>query len=251
MYISVIFPAYNEAARIQAAIYKTAHWFAGSGWDVEIIVVNNGSTDGTREIATAAALEVLADKMATGNITFRLLDSDKGKGAAIKKGLKNAAGTWTLITDVDLSTPIMEVGRLIKAALVPPAAELVIGSRKLKRSLVLGFGIKRRFTSWVFSIMARLLTPVPSWIHDTQCGFKLISGDAARDLAEVITLDGFAFDVELLAAARLKGYRIREVPVIWSHDPTDSKVKIIRDSLAMAGDLFKITRNWANNFYDA
>lgn len=247
-YISVIFPAYNEAERIRTAIFGVVDQFRDFKADIEILVINNGSTDKTRQVATAAALDALQEARKTGHITFRLLDSRKGKGAAVRAGLAAAAGTWILISDVDLATPLREVHKMIRAAQQDPPADLVIGSRKLKGSLVLGFGIKRRITSGIFSLLARILTPVPAWIHDTQCGFKLLTAAAAADLWPRLQLDGFTYDVELLAAARLNGYRIREVPVIWTHD-TDSRVNVLTDSVNMAADLLVITRNWARNVY--
>jgi len=243
MDLSIIFPAYNEEERIAAAIEKTSQYLRKNpnNPDCELIIVENGSTDNTRSVATAAALDLARD---TGNnITIKIERSKPGKGAAIKHGLRLATGKTILITDVDLSTPINEFVTLVTHLI--GGVDLVIGSRKLPGSKVSGLSGRRRLTSDIFAAMAMPLTP---GILDTQCGFKLLTADLAKTIEPLLTLDGFVFDVELIHAAMQQGYKIKEVPVTWVHND-NSTVKIIRDSLRMARDLLKIWVNHARGQY--
>jgi len=229
-YLTVLFPAYNEEKRIAAAIKETAQYFKDTRFTVEILIVENGTTDKTEQIAAAAALEYLP---AANNIIYTYRKSNKGKGAAVRHGLNCARGKFILITDVDLSTPLNQLPKLFRSRLDYP---IVIGSRKKKGSKVIGLDMRRRLSSLVYSLMAWPLTP---GILDTQCGFKLIHNLAAKDLTEFITIDGFSYDVELLHAAQQRGYKIKEVPVIWIHNE-NSKINLFRDSVGMARELLSI-----------
>lgn len=243
MDLSIIFPAHNEEKRIAAAIEKTANYLQDNFMcpDCELIIVENGSTDKTKDIATAAALDLA--RAAERKLTIKLEHSPPGKGAAIRHGLRIATGRIILITDVDLSTPIDEILKLLREII--GEADLVIGSRKLPGSNVSGLTGRRRLTSDIFTALAMPLTP---GIIDTQCGFKMLTIDLANRIEPLLTLDGFAIDVELIHAARENGYNIKEIPVNWIHN-NNSTVKIIRDSFRMARDLFIIWVNHARGQY--
>jgi len=240
--MSIVFPAYNEMSRIQNALDQSAEFFKHwSTLNFEIIVVENGSTDNTYHYALELALNIARQPI--NNVSIRVERSSKGKGSALRLGMELAKGEYILLTDVDLSTPINNVMQLITGT--TSGADLVIGSRNMKESVVIGRSANRRLFGNVFGTLARVLTP---GITDTQCGFKLLTNKACKAIFPLMTLDGFAFDVELLFIARKLGYYILEVPVLWTHNP-ESKVNVIPDSLKMARDLVKIISNNALGRY--
>jgi len=231
--MSIVFPAYNEMSRIQNALEQSTEFFKHwSTLNFEIIIVENGSTDNTYQYALD-----LAHNLGNNNVSIRVDRSTKGKGSALRLGMELAQGEYILLTDVDLSTPIDNIMRLLNG--VASGADVVIGSRNMKESIVVGRSTDRRLAGNVFGTFARILTP---GITDTQCGFKLLTNKAYKMIGPLMTLDGFAFDVELLFIARKLGYHIIEVPVLWTHNP-ESKVNLVADSFKMARDLVKIVSN--------
>lgn len=228
---SLVVPAFDEASRIERAIAEIAAWRRSrpGGWDWEVIVVDDGSTDGTGELARRAAekegipLEVLRH------------DRNRGKGAAIRTGVLASRGDPVLVTDTDLSTPLAE---WVKLAERLPTYPVAIGSRAIDEDLVRRRQPSyRQFMGKSFNAFVRLLA-VPG-IHDTQCGFKLFRVDVARRLFSEARIDRFAYDVEILFLARRAGIAIAEVPVLWFNSP-ESKVAVVKDSLRMLRDLIRI-----------
>ncbi|HSN56558.1 MAG TPA: dolichyl-phosphate beta-glucosyltransferase [Candidatus Sulfomarinibacteraceae bacterium] len=230
MHLSVIVPAYNEADRIEptleritAHLGRQPHW-----WPAEVVVVDDGSADRTARVVAAVP--------ASDTVAVRCLSHprNRGKGAAVRTGFAHAAGDWLLLCDADLATPIEELERLREA--VGPG--IAIGSRAVDRSRI------ERRQPWYRDLMGRTFNlavqalAVPG-IGDTQCGFKLFPGDLGRRLAAVQRLDGFAFDVELLALCRAWGVPIREVPVRWRHVEA-SRVRPVAHSADMLADLLRI-----------
>jgi glycosyltransferase involved in cell wall biosynthesis len=202
--ISIIIPAYNEAQRLPATMRKVLEYLGRSAWDfAEIVVVDDGSRDGTAEAARAAGARVLRNP---GN---------RGKGYTVRHGMLEARGEWALFTDADLSAPIEELDKLWSAA-ASAQAQVAIGSRALDRSLI---GVHQPFfresMGRVFNLAMRVTTGLP--FHDTQCGFKLFEARAAREIFGRQRLEGFGFDVEVLYIARRLGYRAVEVPVRWNN----------------------------------
>jgi len=239
--MSVVFPAYNENARIRKAMFETADYLKGKKGNYEIIVIENGSSDNTYELAIQTALDIVREP--THNIAIRVDQSDPGKGSALRKGMELSKGTHVLLTDVDLSTPLREMYRLLSYQ--QNGADISIASRKLGASVVVGRSNDRKFIGSVFNGLTSLLVP---GIRDTQCGFKLLSRNAVEMICPLLTIDGFAFDVELLFIARRLGYFIAEVPVYWKHDD-NSTVRVVPDSLKMARDIVKIGYNYATGAY--
>jgi len=242
-YISVIFPAYNEAARIEKALITTAEYFMChfpvniSDEKIEIIVVLNGCTDNTRQVATKTFLEIA--RRPYNNLTLKIETSKPGKGAAVRRGMLMARGDIVLVTDVDLSTPLDELPRFIKRVEFVDC-EVVIGSRAMPGASVSGKNKLRVLASSVFNWL--FVQPLILGIPDSQCGFKVYTNWAARELAKRATLDGYALDVELLHIARALDIYIDQQPVKWVHDD-NSKVHILRDSARMAKDALKIMYN--------
>jgi glycosyltransferase involved in cell wall biosynthesis len=202
--ISIIIPAYNEEKRLPATLLKVREYLDAAKWDfAEILVVDDGSRDGTPQVATGAGVRLLRNP---GN---------RGKGYSVKHGMLEAKGEWCLFTDADLSSPIGELEKLWSAA-QRAGARVAVGSRAVDRSLV---GVHqsplREFSGRIFNLAMRLVTGLP--FKDTQCGFKLFESQAAREVFSRQQLDGFGFDVEVLFIARKLNYKSIEVPVRWDN----------------------------------
>lgn len=238
--LSVVIPAYNEESRLEPTIRDAVAYLRAKRVEAEIIVVDDGSRDGTSD---------LVRQMATQYDEVRLirLARNRGKGHAVRSGVVNAGGELVLFADADGSTPISEIERL--RAGLDAGAQVAIGSRALATD---GVEVRarwhRRLIGRAFHLLVRLLTV--RGIHDTQCGFKLLRAAAAQDLFSRMLMEGFSFDVELLVMAQRRGYEIAEVPVNWTHR-AGSRVSLIADSLRMARDLFVIRAHALRGHYDA
>jgi dolichyl-phosphate beta-glucosyltransferase len=221
--ISIIIPAYNESKRLPATLGAVRAYLDGSSWDfAEIVVVDDGSRDGTAELARRAGARVLENP---GN---------RGKGYSVRHGMLKAKGEWALFTDADLSSPIEELEKLI-AAVEREGAQAAIGSRAMDRSLIgVHQPVFRESMGRLFNLVIRAITWLP--YHDTQCGFKLFQTAAASEIFSRQKLDGFGFDVEVLFIARRLGYRAVEVPVRWN-DVAGTKVSMWRGAAAFVDPL--------------
>ncbi len=223
--LSVVIPAFNEEKRLPRTLASILAFLRGRGESFEVVVVDDGSTDGTAEVARQAGPEV------------RVLQNpgNRGKGYSVRNGMLNASGAWRLMSDADLSTPIEELDRLKEALTrggeVAIASRAVVGANLEKRQ-----SSAREFSGRFFNLLVRILH-LPG-IKDTQCGFKLFSKAAAEAAFQDARLDGFAFDVEALVRARRAGFQILEVPVTWRNDE-QSRVSLGR-GLAAFVDLFRL-----------
>jgi dolichyl-phosphate beta-glucosyltransferase len=202
--LSIIIPAFNEEKRLPATLDRIRAYLSETGWEFsELIVVDDGSSDATAEVARAAGARVLANP---GN---------RGKGYSVRHGMLEAHGDWALFTDADLSAPIEELQKLWSAA-EAGGARIVFGSRAVDRSLV---GVHqpalREAVGRVFNLVMRAITGLP--YRDTQCGFKMFEKNAAREVFSRQLLDGFGFDVEALFIARRLGLAALEVGVRWNN----------------------------------
>ncbi len=221
----MVIPAFNEERRLPDTLARLAEYLHSRSelLPAEVVVVDDGSTD-----QTAALVRGLPS---TQELAVRLeaLGSNRGKGAAVRRGLRVSRGRWVLISDADLASPIEELPKLQAAG-----ADLAVGSRALRRELIARRQpLARDVLGRCFNALLRALRL--STLRDTQCGFKLLRGDLARRLAGELTLDGFAFDVELLARASRLGAEVAEVPVRWYH-VEESRVRPLRHGLAMIRD---------------
>lgn len=230
--LSVVIPAFNEAGRLPATLDRIGAFLASrADWrPAEVIVVDDGSRD-----ATAGA--IAGAKPVTG-IEFRVirLEANRGKGAAVRIAMAASRGVRVLVSDADLATPIEEIDALLAAR-----ALVAFGSRALRRELIAQRQPRfREAMGRCFNLLVRGLGL--SRMHDTQCGFKLIDGDLARRLATEMRLNGFAFDIELLARAARRGAACVEIPVRWAHVEA-SRVQPLRHSLQMARDILRL-RCW-------
>jgi glycosyltransferase involved in cell wall biosynthesis len=231
MSLSIVIPAYNESSRLGDSLREILRWLDSEGIDAEILVVDDGSSDDTAQVAGAVGdprVEVVS------------YSPNRGKGYAVRTGMLRASGDPILFSDADLSTPIHELKRLQKT--LDEGYDIVIGSRAVTGSKVVvsqsGF---RKYGGKLFNLVVRAILPLP--FKDTQCGFKLFRRHAARAIFGPARLEGFSFDVETLFLGRHMGLRIAEIPIEW-HNAPGSKVNFLRDALRMLRDVI-IIRWWS------
>lgn len=242
--LSVVIPAYNEEARLRRTLEATADYLEARGDAYEIVIVDDGSKDGTialaREWAAARAL-------GQGELRVLSYGENRGKGYAVRYGVLRAVGARILFMDADLATPIEELEKLEAALQDAPGRKVqyAIGSRDVRGSqLVVHQPLYREAAGRLFNkAVQALATP---GIHDTQCGFKLLTRTAAQDIFSRCTLDGFSFDVEAIYIARRLGYGVAEVPVRWMHQEGaaafSDKKTYLRHGMRMVADLVRIRR---------
>ncbi len=226
-YLSVVIPAYNEEARIEAALEQVRAYLSFQSYAWEVVVADDGSIDGTGPLVSAFASECPG---------VRLLSLEhRGKGWAVQQGMLAATGVYRFLCDADLSMPVEQIGRFLETDL--DGVDILVGSRELEQSRRIREPARRHLMGRVFNLLIRALA-LPG-IRDTQCGFKLFRAETTVALFERQTLWGFAFDVEILYLARRGGLVVREVAIDW-HYREGSKVRPLRDAVAMARDVIKI-----------
>lgn len=230
--LSLVFPAYNEARRLPATLKKVFAWIDAKGVDAEVLVVDDGSKDGTAD---------LVKKMFGERRELQVLSygGNRGKGYAVRFGFLAAKGERVLMSDSDLSTPIEEYDRLSEA-LDRDRLDIAMGSRALGEVVVAQRGV-RSFAGKVFNRMMRTVLFLP--FRDTQCGFKLFRRERCLPVFGAMKIDRFSFDVEMVWLAMKAGLAVAEVPVRWYND-AESKVSFARDATRMAYDVFRI-RWWS------
>jgi glycosyltransferase involved in cell wall biosynthesis len=235
--LSVVIPAYNEAQRLRptlARVHAFLDRLAGGAMRYEILVVDDGSTDGTAEVA---------DQLAEAIPQLRVIRSrpNRGKGAAVRVGMLEARGQVRVMCDADCSMPPEEMPKLL-AHIGSGAAQIAIGSRYADGARVAAKQplYRRLWSRLCNQVIQRSLVP---GIRDTQCGFKAFTARAAQDLFARARIDGWAFDLEILALARRRGYAIAEVAVTWADDnrsrvnPWKDMVKVVREAIAIRRNL--------------
>jgi len=236
--LSVVVPAYNEEERLGATLDRLLEYLASQPRAWELVVVDDGSRDGTRALVEAAAAK---------HPEVRLIANgrNRGKGYSVKHGMLAATGDAVLFSDADLSSPIEEVEKLLP--MLEAGHDVVIGSRDIIGSKIeVPQPLHRRVMGYSFMVLRDWIAV--SGFRDTQCGFKLFRRQAAQEVFARSRVDGFCFDVEILAIAKTLGYRMCEIPVVWRNDER-SKVNPIGDPLKMFLDLFRIRFNILRGVY--
>jgi len=236
--LSIVIPAYNEEARLPESLKEIDDFVQAQSYGVEVIVVDNNSTDATQEVARAAAAERPYVRV--------LFEPVQGKGAAVKTGMLAAAGEYLFICDADLSMPIEEVSRF-----VPPALnghDVAIASREAPGAHRIGEPEYRHLMGRVFNFIVRTLA-LPK-IQDSQCGFKVFRREVAREVFPLQTINGWGFDVEVLFIARQRGYDLLEVPINWYYRE-NSRISPIRDAINMFVEVLRVRLNgWRGRYHD-
>ncbi len=235
--LSVIIPAHNEEQRLPDSLEKIFAFLATQEYASEVLVVENGSSDRTLEVAQQFLARFPSLRV--------LQNQERGKGLAVRRGMLEARGEYRFMCDADLSMPFEQVSQFL-----PPVCtdfEIAIGSREALGAVRHNEPSYRHWGGRAINLVIRLLA-LPN-LHDTQCGFKCFRAAAAEDLFRVQTIPGWSFDIELLYIARRRGYRVVEVPIRWYYSP-DSKLSVLRDATRMVLDIFTIRRNTRDGLYD-
>jgi dolichyl-phosphate beta-glucosyltransferase len=236
--LTVVIPAFNEARRIEAPLRRMAAYLRAHHPASEVVLADDGSTDGTVGVVEALAREL--------GLSLRVLPSpvNRGKGHAVRRGMLAARGGLVLMTDADLSTPIDELARLVAA--IRAGADAAIGSRKVAGAVIETHQpLVRETMGRVFTGLARLLIVD---VSDVTCGFKLFRRDVAHAVFSRVTLDDWSFDAEALFLVHRLGYTLVEVPVRW-RDAAGTKVSRGRDAVRSAVGLVRIRWNHARGRY--
>jgi glycosyltransferase involved in cell wall biosynthesis len=235
-FLSIVIPAHNEQNRLPGTLEKVFHFLEQQSFPSEVIVVENGSTDRTYE---------LAQQFARQHDNLQVIQSEKGKGAAVQRGMLEAKGDYRFMCDADLSMPVEEIVKFI-----PPTLQnfdIAIASREAKGAVRYNEPSYRHLGGRGINFLIQTL--ILPGLNDTQCGFKCFRAEVAEDIFKRQTLMGWSFDIELLYVARRHGYRIVEVPIHWYHF-SDSKVSALRDAVRMIQDIFRIHAKARRGIYD-
>jgi dolichyl-phosphate beta-glucosyltransferase len=236
-FLSIVIPAHNEESRLPRTLGQIFVFLENQSYSSEVIIVENGSSDRTLELAREFA-------MRHSNLIV-VREEQRGKGNAVRRGMLEAHGEYRFICDADLSMPIAEVQKFI-----PPTLndfDLAIASREAPGAIRYNEPPYRHWGGRAINLVIRFL--ILPGLNDTQCGFKCFRADIAENLFHQQTLMGWSFDIELLYLARRKKMRVKEIPIQW-YFGADSKVNAVRDALRMIGDIFRIHMNALRGRYD-
>jgi len=236
---SIVIPAYNESARIPKTLESVLSYIHAQGWDAEIVVVNDGSSDATAEVVRAFARNAPE---------VRLIENpgNHGKGYSVRNGILQALGEVVMFTDSDLSAPIEEAELLFAA--IAQGADIAIGSRWIESGRQTHRQpLYRQFFGRCFNAVTRAVMGLR--FADTQCGFKAFTRTAAQTIFQLQTIEGWGFDPEILFIALKRGYRIVEVPVSWHHDER-TRMSYLKDGVKMLEEIAIIRWNALLGRYD-
>lgn len=235
-YLSIVIPAHNEEHRLPPALEKIDAFLKSQDFTAEVVVVENGSTDRTFEVAQSFATRLPYVRAMTVNT--------RGKGLAVKAGMLAARGDFRFICDTDLSMPIEDIVKFLPP--VTAGYDLMIATREGPGANRVGEPAYRHFMGRVNNLIIKLMAV--RQFEDTQCGFKMFTREAAEDLFTVQQMAGIGFDVELIFVAVKRGYKIKEIPITWYFD-SDSRMRLVQDSLRMLQEIWQIRRNWRKGLY--
>jgi len=238
--VSVIIPAYNEIDRISSALESLSNFFSNFAGDYEIIIVNDGSSDGTEELVNNFI------KNHPIKMSLISLNTNCGKGMAVKKGVENSKMDIIIFLDADLSYGPENISEALKQ-FEEPNMGLIIGNRNMKESKIVNPPpLLRRISGKIYSLLVQSM--VLPGISDSQCGFKAFRKECAKEIFNRLTVFRFGFDVEILYIALKREYTIKKMPVICTNTESSS-VRLLADSLRMFSDLFTIRANNRKGLY--
>ena len=240
MTYSIVIPAYNESSRIRPTLDELLRYSHERGWDVEILVVDDGSRDDTREIV---------NEYNRAHPQIQLVENpgNRGKGYSVRNGMLHAQGSICLFTDADLSSPIEEAEKLFDA--IAAGADIAIGSRWLRADLQTERQpLYRQLFGRIFNLVLRIFLGLN--FVDTQCGFKAFRRQAAQSIFPLQRIERWGFDPEILFLARRMGFTVKEVPVVWAHSE-GTRLHPFRDGIRMFGEVLKIRWNSISGSYSA
>lgn len=236
-FLSIILPAHNEEQRLPQTLLEIDQFISEHDWQVEVVIVENGSRDRTLEIA---------QNYASSHANVLVIHEDRpGKGLAVKLGMLAASGEYRFFCDVDLSMPIDQIPKFLPPVLT--GVDIAIGSREAKGSVRYNEPFYRHFIGRLFSYVVWFL--VLPGINDTQCGFKCFTAEAAQKLFPLQTVHDWAFDVEILGIATKMGYKIVEVPIPWYYSP-QSKVNVVKDLIQTTRDVLQVRKIIRSKTYE-
>jgi glycosyltransferase involved in cell wall biosynthesis len=228
-FLSIIFPAHNEEQRLPETLLQVTEFIQSQNYLIEIVIVENASSDRTLEIAR--------DYASQHENVLVMHEERPGKGLAVKQGMLAASGAYRFFCDVDFSMPITEIPKFLPPNLND--VDIAIASREAKGAVRYGEPFHRHIIGRLFNMMVWILA-LPG-INDTQCGFKCFSAEVSQKLFPLQSIHGWSFDVEILAIARQLGYKVVEVAVPWYYQP-QSKVNVVKDFVRTFIELFKVRR---------
>lgn len=237
-FLSIIIPAHNEENRLPNTLEQVVHFLKKQPFTSEVIIVENGSIDQTPAVA---------QKYADQHELVRVIHSERGKGAAVKRGMLEAQGEYRFMCDADLSMPVEEIAKFIPPAL--QELEIAIASREANGAVRYNEPPYRHIGGRGINFLIQVL--ILPGLNDTQCGFKCFRADIAEKVFGLQTLPGWSFDIELLYIARRYGYHVQEIPIHWYHD-AETKVRALPDAIRMFKDIFRIHANaWRGAYKNA
>ncbi|MBU1092514.1 glycosyltransferase family 2 protein [Patescibacteria group bacterium] len=237
IYLSVVIPVYNEEKRIGHTIKTIKQYFDQQGYIYEVILVDDGSTDATKDVIGNLIKNL-------PNYKLMINSHNQGKGAVVRQGMMAASGQYILFIDADGATPINQIEKLLPYI---DEYEVVFGSRHCPGGIIRIAQAKHRV------ILSRLSNLLIRWlllpgICDTQCGFKLFQAKPAKQIFSLSKINRFGFDFEILAIAKYLGYNFKEIGVEW-HDDPNSKVRAGKEALRTLRDLLKVKWNLLRRYY--
>ena len=235
IFISIIIPVYNEEDRIQSFLLTVTDHLKKKDFLYEMVIVDDGSTDGTIKI-----VESLLKEKLLGKYKILKLPVNLGKGAAIRRGMLESNGEYIFFIDADGSTPIEEIDNFISH--FSANFDIYIGTRTLKQKAPL----KRKFFGYGYILLAKYFLKLG--VSDITCGFKCYKRESAQKIFSRQKLNNWSFDAEDIFIARKHGYKIKEIPVKWEHTP-GSKVNVLKNVFVCGLDLFRIRRNDIRKVY--
>ncbi len=239
MDLSIVIPAYNEERSLARCLTRVRDFVSARGLEYEILVVNDGSTDGTAELVRAS----MGDR---GDLQLLSNGCNRGKGYAVKQGVLAARGDVVLFMDADLSTPVEEWDRMQEW--FEKGFPVVIGTRRTAGAQIEQHqSFLREWMGRVFTSLSRGSTGTS--VSDFTCGFKTFRREAAKEIFSRQTLDDWSFDAEILCIAGRRGIKVKEIPVRWSN-AGGSRVHLLRDSLRSFLGLLKVRFNVLRGLYD-